>query len=103
MPRVDKPDGRGTKRPKLDWKFVQRFYSIQKVLFPSWSSQSALMFGTLLIVTLTEQLIIYQVGVLPSFFYKVLGDKDYSGFKNLVGMAMVLILTNSTVSLRTTR
>uniref|UniRef100_A0A671UYU6 ATP-binding cassette, sub-family D (ALD), member 4 n=1 Tax=Sparus aurata TaxID=8175 RepID=A0A671UYU6_SPAAU len=97
MPRLEKPNGRGTKRPKLDWKFVQRFYSIQKVLFPSWRSQSALMFGTLLAVTLTEQLIIYQVGVLPSRFYNVLADKDYSGFKSLVGTAMVLILINSTL------
>lgn len=40
-------------RPKLDWRFVQRFCSIQKVLFPSWTSQSVLMFGTLLGVTLT--------------------------------------------------
>ncbi|KAM3875109.1 lysosomal cobalamin transporter ABCD4-like [Diretmus argenteus] len=43
-----------------------------------------------------EQLIIYQVGVLPSQFYKVLADKDYTGFKNLVGLAAVLILLNST-------
>uniref|UniRef100_A0A8C4F2P8 ABC transmembrane type-1 domain-containing protein n=1 Tax=Dicentrarchus labrax TaxID=13489 RepID=A0A8C4F2P8_DICLA len=84
-------------RPKLDWKFVQRFCSIQKVLFPSWTSQSVLMFGTLLAVTLTEQLIIYQVGVLPSHFYNVLADKDYSGFRSLVGTAMVLILLNSTL------
>uniref|UniRef100_A0A3Q3WYN1 Uncharacterized protein n=1 Tax=Mola mola TaxID=94237 RepID=A0A3Q3WYN1_MOLML len=81
--------------PKLDWKFVQRFCGIQKVLFPSCTSQSALMFGTLLAVTLTEQLIIYQVGILPSHFYNVLADKDYSGFKSLVASAMVLILFNS--------
>uniref|UniRef100_A0A3B4AWU2 Uncharacterized protein n=1 Tax=Periophthalmus magnuspinnatus TaxID=409849 RepID=A0A3B4AWU2_9GOBI len=73
------------------------FCSIQGVLFPSWTSQSVLMFGTLLGVTLTEQLIIYQVGILPSHFYNVLGDKDYSGFKSLVGKAMVLILLNSTL------
>uniref|UniRef100_A0A3Q1HWM8 ATP-binding cassette, sub-family D (ALD), member 4 n=1 Tax=Acanthochromis polyacanthus TaxID=80966 RepID=A0A3Q1HWM8_9TELE len=80
-----------------NWRFVQRFCSIQKVLFPSWSSQSVLMFGTLLCVTLTEQLIIYQVGILPSHFYNVLGDKNYSGFKNLLGTAMVLIVVNSTL------
>lgn len=40
-------------RPRLDWRFVQRFCGIQKVLFPSCTSQSALMFGTLLAVTLT--------------------------------------------------
>lgn len=76
---------------------MERFLSIQKVLFPSWTSQSALMFGTLLAVTLSEQLIIYQVGVLPSHFYNVLGDKDYAGFKSLLGKAMVLILLNSTL------
>uniref|UniRef100_A0A8C7YXB2 Nuclear receptor coactivator 7 n=1 Tax=Oryzias sinensis TaxID=183150 RepID=A0A8C7YXB2_9TELE len=84
-------------RPKLDWRFVQRFCSIQKVLFPSWTSQSVLMFGTLLVVTLTEQLIIYQVGVLPSHFYNVLADKDSSGFRSLVGASMVLIILNSTL------
>ncbi|KAG7457383.1 ATP-binding cassette sub-family D member 4 isoform X1 [Solea senegalensis] len=97
MPRLEKSKGRRSKRPKLDWKFVQRFCNIQKVLFPSWSSQSVLMFGTLLAVTLTEQLIIYQVGVLPSHFYNVLADKDYSGFSSLVGTAIVLILLNSTL------
>uniref|UniRef100_A0A8C6SGV8 ATP-binding cassette, sub-family D (ALD), member 4 n=1 Tax=Neogobius melanostomus TaxID=47308 RepID=A0A8C6SGV8_9GOBI len=84
MPRSGKSGGREGKRPKLDWKFVQRFCSIQRVLFPSWTSQSVLMFGTLLGITLTEQLIIYQVGILPSHFYNVLGDKDYPGFRTMV-------------------
>ncbi|XP_054876089.1 ATP-binding cassette sub-family D member 4 isoform X4 [Poeciliopsis prolifica] len=60
MPCPEKSKERKTNRPKLDWTFIQRFCSIQRVLFPSWSSQSVLMFGTLLSVTLTEQLIIYQ-------------------------------------------
>ncbi|KAF3849839.1 hypothetical protein F7725_019558 [Dissostichus mawsoni] len=97
MPRSEKSNGRGAKRLKLDWTFVQRFCSIQRVLFPSWTSQSALMFATLLAVTLTEQLIIYQVGVLPSRFYNVLADKDNSGFKSLVGTALMLIVINSTL------
>uniref|UniRef100_A0A669ETX0 ATP-binding cassette, sub-family D (ALD), member 4 n=1 Tax=Oreochromis niloticus TaxID=8128 RepID=A0A669ETX0_ORENI len=97
MPRLEKKNLRGRDRPQLDWRFVQRFCSIQKVLFPSWTSQSVLMFGTLLGVTLAEQLIIYQVGVLPSHFYNVLADKNYSGFRSLVGTAMVLILFNSTL------
>lgn len=45
-----------------------------------------------------EQLIIYQVGILPSHFYNVLADKDYSGFRSLMGTAMVLILLNSMVN-----
>ncbi|XP_076024120.1 lysosomal cobalamin transporter ABCD4 [Genypterus blacodes] len=97
MPRLDKTNGRETKRPMLDWKFVLRLYSIQKVLFPSWTSQSVLMFATLLGITLAEQLIIYQVGILPSHFYNVLADKDSPGFRSLVGKAMLLILINSTL------
>ncbi|XP_077408168.1 lysosomal cobalamin transporter ABCD4 [Vanacampus margaritifer] len=98
MPRFEKSNGRGTtQRPKLDWRFVQRFCRIQKVLFPSWSSQSVLMFVTLLGVTLAEQLIIYQVGVLPSRFYNVLADKDNTAFKNLLLTALLLILLNSTL------
>uniref|UniRef100_A0A8C7JBN9 ATP-binding cassette, sub-family D (ALD), member 4 n=1 Tax=Oncorhynchus kisutch TaxID=8019 RepID=A0A8C7JBN9_ONCKI len=84
-------------RPKLDWRFVQRFCSIQRVLFPSWSSQNVLMLGTLVGVTLTEQMIIYQVGVIPSQFYEALSDKDYGAFKNLAGLAFLLILLNSTL------
>ncbi|TNM94960.1 ATP-binding cassette sub-family D member 4 [Takifugu flavidus] len=97
MPLLQKSKVTGKKRFKLDWKFVERFCGILKVLFPSCTSQSALMFGTLLVVTLTEQLIIYQVGVLPSHFYNVLADQDYSGFRSLVAKAMVLIIINSTL------
>ncbi|KAI2571997.1 ATP binding cassette subfamily D member 4 [Homo sapiens] len=39
-------------RPRLDLQFLQRFLQILKVLFPSWSSQNALMFLTLLCLTL---------------------------------------------------
>uniref|UniRef100_A0A673WPN1 ATP-binding cassette, sub-family D (ALD), member 4 n=1 Tax=Salmo trutta TaxID=8032 RepID=A0A673WPN1_SALTR len=70
---------------------------IQRVLFPSWSSQNVLMLGTLVGVTLTGTLIIYQVGVIPSQFYEVLSDKDYGAFKNLAGLAFLLILLNSTL------
>lgn len=97
MPVSGKSGAEGVKRPKLDWRFVQRFHRIQRVLFPSWRSQSVLMFATLLAVTLTEQLIIYQVGILPSHFYNVLGDKDSSGFRSLLAKAVVLIVVNSTL------
>uniref|UniRef100_A0A8C7JJE3 ATP-binding cassette, sub-family D (ALD), member 4 n=1 Tax=Oncorhynchus kisutch TaxID=8019 RepID=A0A8C7JJE3_ONCKI len=44
-----------------------------------------------------EQMIIYQVGVIPSQFYEALSDKDYGAFKNLAGLAFLLILLNSTL------
>uniref|UniRef100_A0A8C6W9E4 ATP-binding cassette, sub-family D member 4 n=1 Tax=Nannospalax galili TaxID=1026970 RepID=A0A8C6W9E4_NANGA len=84
-------------RPRLDLRLVQRFLRIQKVCFPSWSSQNVLMFLTLLCVTLLEQLVIYQVGLIPSQYYGVLGNKDLAGFKALTFLAVVLIILNSTL------
>ncbi|XP_058844016.1 lysosomal cobalamin transporter ABCD4-like isoform X1 [Acipenser ruthenus] len=91
----EKQDQKKCKRPKLDLQFVRRLCRIQKILFPSCSSQNVLMFGTLLFVTLLAQLIIYQVGVIPSKFYEVLSDKDLTGFKNLTLVAVLLITINS--------
>ncbi|XP_011926233.1 PREDICTED: ATP-binding cassette sub-family D member 4 isoform X5 [Cercocebus atys] len=84
-------------RPRLDLQFLHRFLQILKVLFPSWSSQNALMFLTLLCLTLLEQLVIYQVGLIPSQYYGVLGNKDLEGFKTLTFLAVMFIVLNSTV------
>nr|XP_044629938.1 lysosomal cobalamin transporter ABCD4 isoform X3 [Equus asinus] len=53
------------------------------------------MFLTLLCVALLEQLVIYQVGLIPSQYYGVLGNKDLDGFKTLTFLAVVLIILNS--------
>ncbi|NXA31746.1 ABCD4 protein, partial [Eudromia elegans] len=82
---------------QLDLLFLRRFLRIQAVLFPRWPSPSALMFLTLLAVALLEQLLIYQVGVIPSQYYEVLGSKDLSGFKALTAVAVTLIVVNSTL------
>ncbi|XP_071463775.1 lysosomal cobalamin transporter ABCD4 isoform X2 [Marmota flaviventris] len=91
------PAPRAGARPKLDLHFLHRFLRIQKVLFPSWSSQNVLMFLTLLFVALMEQLVIYQVGLIPSQYFGVLGNKDLDGFKALTFLALVLIVLNSTL------
>ncbi|XP_069639999.1 lysosomal cobalamin transporter ABCD4 isoform X5 [Haliaeetus albicilla] len=87
----------GRPGPRLDGLFLRRFLRLQAVLFPGWPSPSALMFLTLLGVALLEQLVIYQVGVIPSRYYEVLGNKDFSGFKTLTAVALTLIVANSTV------
>ncbi|XP_047915775.1 lysosomal cobalamin transporter ABCD4 isoform X3 [Anser cygnoides] len=87
----------GRPRPQLDVVFLRRFLRIQAVLFPQWPSRNALMFLTLLCVALLEQLVIYQVGVIPSQYYEVLGNKDFSGFKALTAIALTLIVVNSTL------
>ncbi|XP_072786352.1 lysosomal cobalamin transporter ABCD4 isoform X5 [Taeniopygia guttata] len=82
---------------RLDGLFLRRFLRLLAVLFPGWPSPSALMFLTLLGVALLEQLVIYQVGVIPSQYYEVLGKKDFSGFKTLTAVAVTLIIVNSTL------
>ncbi|XP_077036593.1 lysosomal cobalamin transporter ABCD4 isoform X1 [Agelaius phoeniceus] len=88
---------RGRASSRLDGLFLRRFLRLLAVLFPGWPSPSALMFLTLLGVALLEQLVIYQVGVIPSQYYEVLGNKDFSGFKTLTAVAVTLIIVNSTV------
>ncbi|XP_064920026.1 lysosomal cobalamin transporter ABCD4 isoform X4 [Columba livia] len=82
---------------RLDGLFVRRFLRLQAVLFPGWPSPAALMFLTLLCVALLEQLVIYQVGVIPSQYYEVLGNKDFPGFRTLTALALTLIVVNSTL------
>lgn len=73
------------KRPKLDWRFVERFLSIQKVLFPSCTSQSALMFGTLLVVTLTgnrcqkDSYLLFHKNIYPNMQVSLQSSADRPG------------------------
>ncbi|XP_040268263.1 lysosomal cobalamin transporter ABCD4 [Bufo bufo] len=89
-PRVEKGD-----RPRLDGLFLRRFLMLQTVLFPQWTSENTLMLLTLLVAALTGQLVVYQVGILPSQFYGVLSDRDLAGFRRLAVLAVVLILAIS--------
>ncbi|GAB1297630.1 Lysosomal cobalamin transporter ABCD4 [Apodemus speciosus] len=76
---VPGPTARAGARPRLDLQL------------------NVLMFMTLLCVTLLEQLVIYQVGLIPSQYYGVLGNKDLDGFKALTFLAVGLIVLNSTL------
>uniref|UniRef100_A0A8C5Q020 ATP binding cassette subfamily D member 4 n=1 Tax=Leptobrachium leishanense TaxID=445787 RepID=A0A8C5Q020_9ANUR len=79
-------------RPNLDWLFLRRFLNLQRVLFPDWTAQNTLMFLTLLVVALAGQLLIYQVGILPSQFYGTLADRDLRAFRSLAVLSVILIL-----------
>ncbi|XP_071602120.1 lysosomal cobalamin transporter ABCD4 isoform X12 [Heliangelus exortis] len=85
----------GRPGPRLDALFLRRFLRLLSVLFPRWASPGALMFLTLLCVALLEQLVIYQVGVIPSQYYEVLGSKDFSGFRAVTAVSLTLIVVNS--------
>lgn len=53
------------------------------------------MFLILLCVALLEQLVIYQVGLIPSQYFGVLGNKDLNGFKTLTFLSVLLIVLKS--------
>ncbi|KAG8126312.1 hypothetical protein E2320_021558 [Naja naja] len=86
---------RKTVRPQLDRQFLHRFLKIQTILFPTFTSKNVLMFLTLLVVALLTQLIIYQVGLIPSQYFSVLGKKDLYEFNKLTAVALILIILNS--------
>ncbi|XP_058018323.1 lysosomal cobalamin transporter ABCD4 isoform X1 [Ahaetulla prasina] len=86
---------RKTIRPQLDRQFLHRFLKIQTILFPTFASKNVLMFLTLLVVALLTQLIIYQVGLIPSQYFSVLGKKDLYEFNKVTAVALILIVLNS--------
>ena len=54
--------------------------------------------ATVLFVWLSEQVVIYHVGLVPSQYYRVLGDKDTAGFKSHTFYALSLIVAIAFVS-----
>jgi len=50
----------------------------------------------------SEQFIVYQVGLIPSKYFSVLGNKDSTGFKQLTVVALLTILAIAFVSLSAT-
>ena len=46
-----------------------------------------------------EQFIVYQVGLIPSRYFAVLGKKNLTGFKELTVIAVLIILSIAFVSI----
>ncbi|KAJ7384685.1 ATP-binding cassette sub- D member 4 [Desmophyllum pertusum] len=67
---------------KLDRLFLKRFWRCWKVIFPGWFSTTFLLFVLLMGLSLAEQMVIYNTGLIPSRFYEVLLSKDRAGFKS---------------------
>ncbi|ELT99191.1 hypothetical protein CAPTEDRAFT_108590, partial [Capitella teleta] len=77
----------------FDLKFFKRFLKILKLLFPRLKSANVLLFSLLLALVLLEQVVIYFVGLVPSKYYSVLGDKDKTAFRNHTLYALLLIVS----------
>lgn len=72
--------GNNNQNFRFNFLFFRRFYRICKFLFPELFSLTAILFAFLLVLSLFEQYLIYNVGIISSKYYKVLGDKDLHGF-----------------------
>ncbi|XP_074658385.1 lysosomal cobalamin transporter ABCD4-like [Tubulanus polymorphus] len=74
-------------------KFIKRLFFLLKLMFPSVCSPTSLLFLLLLCTSLLEQVVIYQIGIIPSKFYKTLSEKDNIGFQHELIMASILIVS----------
>ena len=90
-----------TQKYSLGLLFINRFYCCSKIIFPKLACRSTLLFALLLVASLLQQYIVYNVGLIPSRFFKVLGAKDSKAFKPLIFQALYFIvgiaLANSAV------
>ncbi|XP_020629504.1 ATP-binding cassette sub-family D member 4-like, partial [Orbicella faveolata] len=77
---------------KLDRLFLKRFWRCCKVMFPSCLSTSSLLLVLLMGLSLAEQMLVYNTGLIPSRFYEILLDSDKASFKSIVIASSLLIL-----------
>ncbi|XP_055337801.1 lysosomal cobalamin transporter ABCD4-like [Paramacrobiotus metropolitanus] len=68
------------KKLGFDRVLFRRFCRILRILFPRFFCRTALLFYVLLLLGILGEVIGYQVGIVPSRFYSVLGKKDKDGF-----------------------
>ncbi|XP_071079907.1 lysosomal cobalamin transporter ABCD4-like [Haliotis cracherodii] len=79
----------------FDIVFIKRFLRLFRLMFPRWLSVTSLLSFFLLLLSLLEQVIIFNIGVLPSKYYEILGEKDVDRFRSNTIMAVLLILVEA--------
>ncbi|KAK4036889.1 ABC protein, subfamily ABCD [Daphnia magna] len=87
-----KEDDEDGKDHGFNVNFFRRFWRLQHLLFPGVFSLPLGLFSLLLLVALLDEFIIYGVGLIPSGFYQVLGEKDLPGFINQTLRSVGIIL-----------
>lgn len=79
----------------LNILFLCRFWSCLKIMFPSCLSKTFLLSILLLGLLLGEQMLIYNIGLIPSQFYEVLSSRDEQGFHSLIIVSLCLLITGA--------
>ncbi|KAK7504347.1 hypothetical protein BaRGS_00004651, partial [Batillaria attramentaria] len=75
--------------------FLKRFLKLCHWMFPSFGSKAFLMTVFLLLLSLLEQVLIYNIGLIASGYFKVLGNKDRDGFTTHTIKSVLLILAEA--------
>ncbi|CDW55925.1 ABC protein, subfamily ABCD [Trichuris trichiura] len=78
--------------------FFRRFWLLLKIMFPRVLSCTALLAILVLLLGGLDQVLTYNVGVMPSEFYQVLGGRDDNGFKTTLAKSFGLVLGKAVVS-----
>lgn len=81
----------------LNRRCLIHFKCILSILFPRLFCLSTILFIILIIVLVSLEFIVYQVGLVPSKFYKVLSEKNLDVFWHIVLISIGLISVNSFV------
>ncbi|XP_035688885.1 lysosomal cobalamin transporter ABCD4-like isoform X2 [Branchiostoma floridae] len=95
----DTEDEDHIEKAALNILFCKRFWHLLKVIFPKLISPTFLMFCTLLAVCLLEQVVIYQTGLIPSQFVRILAAENpqKSEFMTRLWLSLIIIGLNSTL------
>jgi ATP-binding cassette subfamily D (ALD) protein 4 len=77
----------------LNLLFLVYLGKIGRLMFPRLKSGTLLMFVFLLFVRGAEEFNVYNVGLVPSLFYKVIDSKDLDGFKQTLWTAALAVVS----------
>ncbi|KHJ40528.1 hypothetical protein D918_09418 [Trichuris suis] len=81
--------------------FFRRFWLLLKIMFPRVLSCTVLLAILVLLLgglETVDQVLTYNVGVMPSEFYQVLGGRDDDGFRTTLTKSFGLVVGKAVVS-----